>query len=81
MLGGTFEDFTQGRRSGYNVYWRTNGDEPAAKWRDYDRSPYESSGKWYNGVLDGYNTLDTQAITSITCNNKPPPRPKPIKDK
>ena len=61
MLGGTYESFTKGTRTGYCVTWWTGGDEYPHKWVDC------GNDLWYNGVLDDYGTYD-YFITSITCN-------------
>ena len=62
QLGGSYDSFTSGTRTGYCVFGSTSYDDNVWHWADC------GDGYWYNEALD-YNDTRSDYITSITCDN------------
>ena len=60
QLGGVYDSFTKGSRTGYCVMGSKGFDDNVWHWADC------SDGYWYNATLDRYEVND-RYITSITC--------------
>ena len=60
QLGGSYDSFTLGSRTGYCVFGSTSYDDNVWHWADC------GDGYWYNEALD-YNDTRSDYITSITC--------------
>ena len=60
QLGGAYDSYTVGSRTGYCVFWSYGYDDNVWHWADWH------NGYWYNSTLDSWQER-SDYITSITC--------------